>query len=167
MDLVVAPLEYHEQMKLAETMAYTGMSQSWWRRTLTIGAVRSIDGSKVPRPSDPAHVRDTLRRLGKDGYAQVEVLVKAFRAPGEAPDVTTETLSTLERWELEFMCGDFYDIPAWERPGVSGLYGAQLWRRHAGISRKPQRIARAREAAGVPWDRRRRAGGAASRGRAG
>jgi hypothetical protein len=113
MDLVVAPLEYHEQMKLAETMAYTGMSQSWWRRTLTIGAVRSIDGSKVPRPSDPAHVRDTLRRLGKDGYAQVEVLVKAFRAPGEAPDVTTETLSTLERWELEFMCGDFYDIPAW------------------------------------------------------
>jgi len=113
MDLVIAPLEYHEQMKLAEAMAYLGMSQAWWKRTLTASAVRSIDGTKIIRPSHPTHVRDILRKLGPDEWVKVETFVRDFRAPGPAPEIKIEKLTTLERWELECMCGDFYDIPAW------------------------------------------------------
>jgi len=113
MDLVIRPLDYFEQMKLAEALAYPGMSQSWWKRTVTAAAAREINGVKIIRSSHVTHVRDLLRKLGPDGWGEVDAAVRAFRAPGEAPAVETAPLTTAERWELEFLSGQFYDIPSW------------------------------------------------------
>jgi hypothetical protein len=113
MEIEVQPLDYLGQMKLAETMAFSGMGREWWNDTIHAASVRAIDGVQIARPTKTVHFRDIMRRLGDDGMAIVVQKHAEYREPGEPPDVMVKKLNALERWDLKLIAEHRYDVPAW------------------------------------------------------
>lgn len=104
MEIEYRPLTFSEELKLSAAIGSPDQSRQWWARARLYAGVRSVDGRRVHFPQHTDHIRGIVKRLGKDGAAQVARLAGQKRAGDDAP---VPVLVARELDEIELL--DFFE----------------------------------------------------------